>query len=170
MERATRGGYLRSRTRERSARLHSAVLQMRAQASQNVQRAGSSGWAVVLLTALTALIYVALLGWDSRRDVNPVTRELSGPYEPWQVIGVVVALASLVGIATWLRHTLAAIVVIPVVFTVCWSLGAARDPGVIGANLWPIGAALVAVGSLLGALLVAGVAYAVRSATSSEYL
>lgn len=136
---------------------------MTVQASHHRNRSRPSVRGVALLGAGTALTYLVWLGWDRRRDVNPVTKEVSGPYEAWQIIGVVVVLALLAGVAGWLRHPLAAIVVIPVVFTVCWSVGASTDPYVVGANLWPIGAAAVALGSLFGALLVAGTAHAIRS-------
>ena len=89
-------------------------------------------------------------GLGRQRDVNPVTHESSGPYEVWQVMGVASVLALLAGTAAWLRHSMAAIVVISVTSTVCWSVGAATDPHVVGANLWPIGAVGVAVGCLGG--------------------
>ena len=128
-----------------------------------VPSSSSSLWAAVVLAAATALTYMVSLGWDRQRDVNPVTHESSGPYEIWQVIGVAAVLALLAGTAASLRHSMAAIVAISVTFTVCWPAGAAADPHVVGANLWPIGAVGVAVGCLAGTAVVAGMVYAIRS-------
>lgn len=42
----------------------------------------------------------------------------------------------------------------PVVLTVAWSAGAASDEGV-GANLWPVGGAMIFAGMVLGTTVVA---------------
>ncbi len=123
----------------------------------------SSAWAALALGVATVLTYLAWLGWDRQRDLDPVTRQTSGPYEAWQIIGVVAVLALLAGSAAWFGHPRVAVAVIPAAFTLCWSVGASTDPDVVGANLWPIGAVGVALGSLMGTLLVAAVISAIRS-------
>lgn len=126
----------------------------------------SSSWATLVLAAATALTYMVWLGWDRQRDVNPVTQESSGPYEAWQVIGVAVVLALIAGMAAWVGHPIVGVVVTTLVFTLCWSVGAATDPHVVGANLWPIGAVAVLAGCLSGTAVVAVVVHAIRSKTA----
>jgi peptidoglycan/LPS O-acetylase OafA/YrhL len=109
-------------------------------------------WSVAIAAAVVA-IYWAFLGWDRHKDVDPVTGAVTGPYQPWQVIACGVVLAAVVFAAGWRGRTWVAVLVVPVVLTVCFSVDAAT--GTDGDGLWPIGAALVAVGSLLGAAAVA---------------
>ncbi|MEH0635151.1 hypothetical protein QBA35_17755 [Streptomyces bottropensis] len=45
-----------------------------------------------LVTAVASLtMWAAWLGWDQRRDLHP-DGSSTGPYEPWQVIGLVLTL------------------------------------------------------------------------------
>ncbi|GIG87262.1 hypothetical protein [Plantactinospora endophytica] len=109
---------------------------------------------IVGLAAGTALAYWAFLGWDQQKETDPVTGAQTGPYSAWQVVGLVVVLALLVFETgrrgrPWLAGT-----VVPAVLTVAFSVDAATDPDSDG--LWVIGAALVALGSVLGAGLLAG--------------
>jgi peptidoglycan/LPS O-acetylase OafA/YrhL len=109
-------------------------------------------WSVVVAAAVVA-IYWAFLGWDQHKDLDPVTGAMTGPYQPWQVITCGIVLAAVVFAAGWRGRTWVAVLVVPVVLTACFSVDAATDPD--GDGLWPIGAALVAVGSLLGTAAVA---------------
>nr|WP_246150899.1 hypothetical protein [Streptomyces qinzhouensis] len=43
------------------------------------------------MAAPAALLWAAWLGWDQQRDVHP-DGSVTGPYEAWQVIGLVVTL------------------------------------------------------------------------------
>jgi hypothetical protein len=116
---------------------------------------------VAALVALTVASYLAWLGWDQKKTRVPGTFDLEGPYEPWQVIGLAVTLA-VVAVVVTLRYTASlAIVVIPLALTVVWSVDAAsgRLPD---ANLWPIGAASLAVGSLAGIALTCAIATSLR--------
>ncbi len=108
------------------------------------------------------LDYLVWLAWDQQRDVNPVTGRETGPYEPWQVIGVGAVLLLLALIAGWQRHAVLAIIVIPTVFTACWVIDAATEQ-TPDANLWPIGAALLAAGCVLGMAMFAGLGVAARA-------
>jgi hypothetical protein len=114
-----------------------------------------------MLVAATVLDYLAWLAWDQTKDVNPVTSKETGPYESWQVIGVGALLLLLALVAGWQRHPVLAIAVIPTVFTACWVLDAATEP-TPDANLWPIGAAFLATGCLLGAVTCATIGFAAR--------
>ncbi len=131
-------------------------------ASSRPERA-SQALVAAALTVATVLNYAAWLAWDQERDLNPVTMAETGPYEAWQVIGAASVLALLAFAAGWRQHLLLAIVVIPTVFTMCFAVDAATDV-TADANLWPIGAAALGAGTLLGTLLVAALASAARSA------
>jgi peptidoglycan/LPS O-acetylase OafA/YrhL len=102
------------------------------------------------LGAGTAATYGAFLGWDQHKDLDPVTRELSGPYEAWQVVGCGALLAALAFETGRRGHMWLVSTVVPVVLTGCFSVDAATDTDSDG--LWPVGAALVAVGSFAGSL------------------
>jgi peptidoglycan/LPS O-acetylase OafA/YrhL len=109
----------------------------------------------VALAGITGVAYWAFLGWDQHKDTDPVTGSQTGPYQAWQVIGLGVVLALLVFEAGRRGRPWLASPVVSAVLTVSFAVDAATDAD--GDGLWPIGAALVAIGSLLGTALVAGV-------------
>jgi peptidoglycan/LPS O-acetylase OafA/YrhL len=109
-------------------------------------------WAIGL-GAATAATYGAFLAWDQKKDLDPATGRLSGPYEVWQVVGCGAVLAALAFEAGRRGHTWLASTVVPVVLTACFSVDAATGEGSDG--LWPVGAALVAIGSFAGTVAVA---------------
>ncbi|QGZ49445.1 MULTISPECIES: hypothetical protein [Streptomyces] len=47
--------------------------------------------AILVLAVTTAAVWAAWLGWDQHRDVHP-DGSVTGPYEAWQVIGLVLTL------------------------------------------------------------------------------
>ncbi|MDJ0386054.1 hypothetical protein [Streptomyces sp. G-G2] len=47
--------------------------------------------AVLVLAVVTSALWAAWLGWDQHRDVQP-DGTTTGPYEAWQVIGLVLTL------------------------------------------------------------------------------
>ncbi|SDO51939.1 hypothetical protein SAMN05660199_02056 [Klenkia soli] len=104
--------------------------------------------AAALLAVLTAAFHLAVLGWDTGYDVDATTGQVSGPYAVWQVVLVGVLLL-LLGLAASWRGPAWLVAVVPVVFTVAWSVSAATAPD--GDGLWPVGAVLVAVGTGVGA-------------------
>jgi hypothetical protein len=114
-----------------------------------------------VLAAVTVLDYLMWLAWDQARDVHPISGRETGPYEPWQVIGVSVVALALALMAGWLRRPLVGIVVVPAVFTACWILDSATEQ-TPDANLWPIGAAFLATGCLLGVTVFAAAGFATR--------
>lgn len=137
------------------------TVKMPAEESGALKRSTSSVRTVLILVAATALNYMVWLGWDRQMDVNPVTHRESGPAEPWQDIGAVAVLALLGGVAAWRRRPQAAVVVIPVTFTVCWSVGASTI-NTMGANFWPIGAVGVASASAVVTGLAVVAVHAIR--------
>ncbi len=105
------------------------------------------------LAAGTALTWLAWLGWDHDRQLDPSTGASSGPYEAWQVLGCAATLAALALGAGLFRRPGVAVAVIPMVFAAAWSRDAAATDQ---SGLWPVGTALVLAGTLAG---VAAVAY-----------
>ena len=114
----------------------------------------------MLLAILTTGNYLGWLGWDQRYDVD-ADGVVTGPNEPWQVIGLVVGLAALAAFAGGRRQPQVAVAVIPAVMTLCFSVDAATQRDTYGASLWPIGAGLVAVSTLAGIAVVADLVAAI---------
>ncbi|MFI0354523.1 hypothetical protein [Actinomadura sp. 9N407] len=113
--------------------------------------------AALLSLALTLLNWFAWLGWDQQRDVHPDGHS-TGPYEPWQVIGLILVLAVMGGIAVWRRQAAAAVVGATVGMTVAAAVDWSDD----GDGLWVIGAGLVGIGTLLVGGITLGLASIVR--------
>jgi hypothetical protein len=110
---------------------------------------------VCVVGLLTLGGYLAFLGWDQHKSLGS-DGYLHGPYQPWQVVALVIVMA---GAAVWTgrRHDQAlGTVVATAVVTIAWSVDAATDRENDG--LWPIGALGVAVGTALGFLLVSNLA------------
>lgn len=122
--------------------------------------------AVAAIAVLTVLSYLAWLDWDQKKDRIPGTSSFEGPYEAWQVIGLALTLAALAVVASLRRAAVVAGVVIPVVLTIAWSVDAANAKS-FGANLWPIGAAFLAAGSVAGIALVCALSVFVRERRSA---
>ena len=109
----------------------------------------------------TAVLYVAVLGWNSTKDPDTCT----GPYGAAQVVGLAVGVAVLVAVAACFRAELAAAAAATIEVTVLYVVDAITvdDPCSVGdAALWPVGALLVLVGSGVGLGLVALLAGRVR--------
>jgi hypothetical protein len=108
--------------------------------------------AVVILLALTCFAaYWGWLGWDHTYQVDPRTGITSGPYEPWQVVGCVLSLAAVALTAGLITRAWAAMVVMPLAFTVAWSIPASSDD----TGLWGVGAIMILIGTSVGVPIVA---------------
>lgn len=105
----------------------------------------------ILLAASCFAAYWGWLGWDSTYQVDPRTGVSSGPYEPWQVQGCVLTLAAVALVGGFARRAWAAIALMPLAFTVAWSIPASSDE----TGLWGVGASLIFVGMSLGVPLLA---------------
>jgi hypothetical protein len=112
-------------------------------------RQGVPRLSVLLVPALVAAAaWAAWLGWDQHRDVHP-DGSTTGPYEGWQVIGLVLTLLVPVYWAAsrrsvegaWLLTTLGTSLGLTVAAVYDWSDDAS--------GLYVIGAGMVMVGSLL---------------------
>ncbi|MBT2402071.1 MULTISPECIES: hypothetical protein [unclassified Streptomyces] len=62
----------------------------------------------LLLFLVPVAAWAAWLGWDQRRDVHP-DGSVTGPYEAWQVIGLVLTLLAPVYWAASRRHVTGAV-------------------------------------------------------------
>ncbi|WP_212995932.1 hypothetical protein [Winogradskya consettensis] len=115
------------------------------------------GWAAGL-AVLSGGAYWALLGWDTQRDLDPATGSITGPWSAWQVLGLAAVVGVLAFAAGRARRAWLATFVIPAAVTASFIVSASQDPD--GDGLWPIGAALVALGTVAGVVLVSFVTQA----------
>ncbi|MFD7872741.1 hypothetical protein ACFV5G_01190 [Streptomyces sp. NPDC059766] len=113
----------------------------------------------VLASAGAALaLWAAWLGWDQHRDVRPDGTS-TGPYEPWQVIGLVLTLLAPVCWAAYRGHRAGAVVGT----TTGLGVAAFHDWSGDGDGLFVIGVGLVVLGSLAATAAVSSVARAVAA-------
>lgn len=105
-----------------------------------------------VVAVLAAGLWFAWMGWDSTYQTDPVTHEVSGPYQAWQVIGCGVSLIILLVGALLLKvRPIVACSALTVAFTAAWTVtAAARDDS----GLFVVGAFLLFVGLALGCALV----------------
>ncbi|MEV6292838.1 hypothetical protein ACWET9_23930 [Streptomyces sp. NPDC004059] len=107
---------------------------------------------ILVLAGLSLAAWAVWLGWDQHRDVHP-DGSTTGPYEAWQVIGLVLTLLVPVCWAASRRH-LAAAVLGP---TVGLTLAAYYDWSDDSSGLFVIGVGLVMIGSLVTTVIVSAV-------------
>lgn len=119
------------------------------------------------LSTLTA--YIALLGWDQSKDLQP-DGTLTGPYERWQVLGLILAMSLIGALAGWRQRPWIGVAATTVMLTTCWVVDAVTDPASEQDGLWPIGAAMVALGTFAGIAAVSFTAQAVAQASSADKL
>ena len=115
---------------------------------------------------VAVLAHLLWLGWHTPKELDPATLEESGPYEPWQVVAVVLTLAVVVAVGAWLRRPLA--VVAGTVVGTTGSLAADWATAPDADGLWVVGAGLVAVGSAVGASALAAAVLVLRHRADSR--
>jgi hypothetical protein len=98
----------------------------------------------LLLSLAPVAAWAAWLGWDQRRDVHP-DGSVTGPYEPWQVVGLVLTLLFPVCWTAARRHTVTAVLGT----TAGLTAAAWYDWSDDSSGLFVIGVGLVMVASLL---------------------
>jgi hypothetical protein len=98
----------------------------------------------------TIAAYLIFLPWGAQKELG-ADGYLHGPYEANQVIGLVVALVLIGAVTGWFSEWLAPWAV-PPVLTLMWSLDAMNN--VENDGLWPVGAAMVLVGTTAATLVV----------------
>lgn len=113
---------------------------------------GRAAALAAVVALLAAACWFAWMGWDAEYQTDPVTGEVSGPYEAWQVLGCVLSLVLVTVPAVRVLGGRRAVLVVTAAFTVAWSIApAATDES----GLWLVGAILVLVGTAAGTSLVA---------------
>ncbi|QNE75884.1 hypothetical protein F0344_15690 [Streptomyces finlayi] len=108
--------------------------------------------AVLLMAVATAAVWAAWLGWDQHRDVQP-DGSTTGPYEAWQVIGLVLTLLAAVYWATSKRYFAGAVLGTTAGLTVAAFYDWSDD----SSGLFMIGVGLVAIGSFVVTAVVTAV-------------
>ncbi|MEV6054889.1 hypothetical protein [Streptomyces sp. NPDC052107] len=112
---------------------------------------------ILVLAGVSLAAWAVWLGWDQHRDVHP-DGSTSGPYEAWQVIGLVLTLLVPVCWAASRRY-LAGTVLGP---TVGLTLAACYDWSGDSSGLFVIGVGLVMIGSLATTVIVSAVVTSVK--------
>ncbi|MBT2395975.1 hypothetical protein [Streptomyces sp. ISL-100] len=112
---------------------------------------------VILLAVVTSAAWAAWLGWDQHRDVQP-DGTTTGPYEAWQVIGLVLTLLAPVYWAASRRYVAGAVLGVPAGLTVASYYDWSDD----GSGLFMVGVGMVMVGSLI---VTAAISAVIASAT-----
>jgi len=102
---------------------------------------------VLVIAGLSLAAWWAWLGWDTEYQVDPVTGNSSGPYEPFQVIGCVLTLGVMAVAGGLVLRPLSVVAAMTVSFTAAWAISAAASDE---SGLWPVGAVLVAGGMVAG--------------------
>ncbi|MCF3128870.1 hypothetical protein [Streptomyces olivochromogenes] len=115
---------------------------------------------IPVLAGVSAALWAAWLGWDQHRDVHP-DGTTTGPYEAWQVIGLVLTLLAPVCWAAARRYFTGAVLGT----TVGLTAAAFYDWSDDSSGLFVIGVGLVALGSLVATSVVTAlIAAAMRDA------
>lgn len=108
--------------------------------------------AILVLAVMTLAVWASWLGWDQHRDVQPDGSE-TGPYEAWQVIGLVLTLLAPVYWAASRRYIAGAVLGVTAGLTVAAFYDWSDD----ASGLFLIGVGMI----MMGSLAVTGVASAV---------
>jgi hypothetical protein len=134
-----------------------------AEALREIGVDGSDVVAVLAVGLATLANYLGWLGWDQTKDRGS-DGYLTGPYEPWQIVGLVLVLAVIAATAGWRRRPWVAIIVTTGVMWLCVLASGAIDPNADG--LFLIGAFSAAVSTFTGVGVVALVADGIASSKS----
>lgn len=119
--------------------------------------------AVLLLAVVAAALWAAWLGWDQHRDVHP-DGSTTGPYQAWQVIGLVLTLLPPVLWAALRRHFPAAVLGT----TTGLAAAAWYDWSDDASGLFAVGVAMITVGSLAATALVCAVTAGISGSKGSR--
>lgn len=109
----------------------------------------------LLLATAAVANWAAWLGWDQQHDVNP-DGNVSGPYQPWQVIGFILVLTAITVAAAARRHPFIAATA-PVLGTM---VALCSDWSDDASGLWAVGATLAFIGLMTGAIIISGLTHA----------
>jgi hypothetical protein len=115
---------------------------------------------IALVTALSALAWLAWLGRDNEYQTDPATRMESGPYEVWQIAGCGVSLLILLVVAQLAGvRALPASAALTLGFTGAWTNQAARSDTT---GLYAVGAIMLLAGLSTATAMVSGAVIGIR--------
>ncbi|WP_326785265.1 hypothetical protein [Streptomyces sp. NBC_00151] len=112
---------------------------------------------ILLLAGVSLAVWAAWLGWDQHRDVHP-DGTTTGPYEAWQVIGLVLILLAPVYWAASRRYLAGAVLGTTAGLTVAAYYDWSDD----SSGLFVVDVGLVMIGSLAVTAVVSAIASATR--------
>ncbi|MEU9989408.1 hypothetical protein AB0E10_21950 [Streptomyces sp. NPDC048045] len=112
---------------------------------------------LLVLAGTAAALWAAWLGWDQHRDVHPDGTE-TGPYEAWQVIGLVLTLLAPVCWAAYRNHIAGAVLGT----TAGLTAAAYYDWSDDSSGLFVVGVGLVMLGTLCATAVVSTVIASMR--------
>jgi hypothetical protein len=117
----------------------------------------------------TAVAYGAWLAWDQTKDVAP-DGSATGPFEAWQIVGLVVTLAVIGVVGGWLGRPVVTAFVAATTMGFCFMIDGATDPPQFNDGLFIVGAVFTWFGVLLFVLPVscATAALVARLATARD--
>ncbi|WP_326606424.1 hypothetical protein [Streptomyces sp. NBC_01800] len=107
---------------------------------------------ILLLAGVSLAAWAAWLGWDQHRDVQP-DGTTTGPYEAWQVIGLVLTLLAPVYWAASRRYIAGAVLGTTAGLTVAAYYDWSDD----SSGLFMVGVGMVMMGSLVATAVVSSV-------------
>ncbi|MGW3337989.1 hypothetical protein ACWDCL_10985 [Streptomyces sp. NPDC001009] len=116
----------------------------------HLKKSGAQPLSVLLHAVVSAALWAAWLGWDQQRDTHP-DGSTTGPYEPWQVIGLVLTLLVPVCWGVLRRHVPGTVVGTSAGLTVAAFYDWSDD----ATGLFMVGVTLVLLGSLAATSTVA---------------
>ncbi|WP_344603084.1 hypothetical protein [Streptomyces glaucus] len=125
--------------------------------SQGMQKPVRRLLPVLVPAGVSLVAWAAWLGWDQHRDVHP-DGTTTGPYEAWQVIGLVLTLLIPVYWAASRRHVIGAAFGTAAGLTVATCYDWSDD----ASGLFAIGVLMVMVGSFAATAAVAAVIASVK--------
>jgi hypothetical protein len=112
---------------------------------------------ILVLAGVSLAVWAAWLGWDQHRDVQP-DGTTTGPYEAWQVIGLVLTLLVPVYWAASRRYIAGAVLGTTVGLTVAAYCDWSDD----SSGLFMVGVGMVMMGSLVVTAIVSAVIASAR--------
>ncbi|MER6032353.1 hypothetical protein [Streptomyces sp. NPDC001835] len=115
---------------------------------------------VLVLAGVSMALWAAWLGWDQHRDVHP-DGSTTGPYEAWQVVGLVLTLLVPVCWAAFRDHVAAAVLGTSAGLTAAAYYDWSDD----SSGLFVVGVGMVMLGSLAATTVVSAV---ITTATRGE--
>ncbi|QNS05680.1 hypothetical protein [Streptomyces xanthii] len=113
----------------------------------------------LVVAGCAAAAWAVWLGWDQTRDVHP-DGSVTGPYEAWQVVGLVLTLFVPACWATLRGHSRAAVLGT----TAGLAVAAGYDWSDDASGLFMVGVTMLVMGSLAGTALITGIVNAVHGA------